>query len=78
MAKVLYASNTINTIYLSGPFVEKFSISSLSFALGSNQCVCSPDTHTTHSNLLNTVLPDQYTYFTAQEAFHDVKGTINP
>jgi hypothetical protein len=70
-------SNTINAIYLSDPFEEKFSLSSLSFTLGSNQCVCSPDTHTTHSYLLNIVLPYQYNYFTAQEAFHDVKGTVN-
>ena len=33
VAKVLYATNTINAIYLSSPFVEKTSFSSFSFAL---------------------------------------------
>ena len=73
VATVLCASNTINVMYLSSPFVEKSFFCS---SEESNQC-CSPDTQTTHWNLLNTVLPVQYTYFTAKEAFHDVKGPIN-
>jgi len=43
----------------------------------SSQCSGSRDTRTTHLNLRNTVVPDQYTYFTAKEAFHYVKGSIN-
>ena len=76
MVKVLYASNTINAIYLSSPFLEKSSFFLIFFCSSeeSGQRSCSPDTHTTHSNLLNPVLSDRYTYFTAKEAFNDVKG----